>query len=130
MNERSDPEAAGRTVRADAPAPADPTPLSPMFHFATVADWEAAQARGHYLPARFADEGFIHCATEAQLAGVIERHLRGGGPRVRLRLDPQAVREILKWEWSTSSHDLYPHLFAAIPLQAVVAAEPFDPDAG
>jgi uncharacterized protein (DUF952 family) len=107
----------------------EPTPLSPLFHFARAEDWEAAQACGEYLPSEFAEEGFIHCATETQVAGVIKRHLRGTGPRVRLRLDPRALRDQLKWEWSAASHDLYPHLFAAIPLQAVLQATPFDPDA-
>jgi uncharacterized protein (DUF952 family) len=62
------------------------------------------------------------------LPGVIQRHLLGRGPRVRLQFDPQALHEQLKWEWSPASGDLYPHLFAAIPLSAVRAAEPFDPD--
>lgn len=106
----------------------EPAPDSPLFHFALPADWEAAQSRGAYQTASFGQEGFIHCATEAQLAGVIERHLRGRGPRVRLQLDPRALRDQLKWEWSTASHDLYPHLFAPIPLDAVREASDFDPD--
>lgn len=115
-------------VVADESAP--PSPQSPLFHFADPEDWRRAQASGAYQPAAFADEGFIHCATEAQMAGVVERHLRGRGPRVRLQLDPAALREPLKWEWSSVSGDLYPHLFAPIPLSAVLAAEPFDPDQG
>ena len=107
-----------------------PTPLSPLFHFADPADWDAAQSGENYRPASFADEGFIHCATEPQLAGVVERHLRGRGRRVRLQLDPAALREKLKWEWSNASHDLYPHVFEPIPLSAVIEATPFDPDQG
>jgi uncharacterized protein (DUF952 family) len=107
-----------------------PSPLSPLFHFADPHDWQAAQSRGQYQPASMRDEGFIHCATEAQVPGVVQRHLRGNGPRVRLRLDPAALREQLKWEWSSASQDLYPHLYAPIPLSAVLAAEPFDPDRG
>ena len=128
MSERSDGVETRQVAEAAAVDEVQPTPLSPLFHFADPADWDAAQSRGSYQPGSFADEGFIHCATEAQLAGVIERHLRGRGRRVRLQLDPAALREQLKWEWSDASHDLYPHLFAPIPLQAVIEATPLDPD--
>jgi uncharacterized protein (DUF952 family) len=125
------PGAAAVTATAGAVSEVDtPSPLSPLFHFADPVDWRAAQASARYRPASFASDGFIHCATEAQIQGVVERHLRGKGPRVRLRLDPVALREQLKWEWSSVSGDLYPHLFAPIPLAAVLAAEPFDPDRG
>lgn len=100
-----------------------------LFHFADPADWAAAGPRGAYVPADFAAEGFIHAATEAQVPGVVERHLRGRGPRVRLTLDAEALRPLLVFEWSQASNDLYPHVFGPIPLAAVVAAEPFDPDA-
>lgn len=106
----------------------EPTPHSPLFHFARPDDWQAAKESGEYRPAELAKDGFIHCATEAQVAGVVERHLRGRGPRIRLQLDPRALRDHLKWEWSTASHDLYPHLFAGIPLSAVLDALPFNPD--
>lgn len=101
-----------------------------IFHFADPAEWKAAQASGHYAPAGLEREGFIHLATEAQLAGVVERHLRGRGPRVRLSLDPHRCGPALLWEWSDASADVYPHLTSAIPLDAVLEAVNFDPDAG
>lgn len=130
MNERSLGGEAQTPIDSPAAESDAPSPLSPLFHFADPADWQAAQSQGEYLPSSFAAEGFIHCATEAQIPGVVQRHLRGRGPRVRLQLDPAVLRELLKWEWSSASGDLYPHLFAPIPLSAVLAAEPFDPDAG
>lgn len=124
QSDAGDLAAPAQAVDGDA---AEPTPLSPLFHFALPAEWQAAQANGTYQPAAFDREGFIHCATEAQIEGVIERHLRGHGPRVRLQLDPARLREALRWEWSAASNDLYPHVFAAIPLDAVLQAVPFDP---
>jgi uncharacterized protein (DUF952 family) len=102
--------------------------MPPIYHFAAPQDWAEAQRHGHYAPAGLAAEGYIHAATDAQLDGVIERHLRGRGPRVRLTLDAEVLRPVLVFEWSDASGDLYPHLFGPIPLAAVVAAEPFDPD--
>jgi uncharacterized protein (DUF952 family) len=100
-----------------------------LFHFAAPADWESARACGEYAPPALKAEGFIHAATAEQLAGVVERHLRGRGPRVRLTLDTEVLRPLLVFEWSNASNDLYPHVFGPIPLAAVMAAEPFDPDA-
>ncbi len=99
-----------------------------LFHFAEPGDWESARASGEYAPPGLASEGFIHAATAEQVPGVIARHLRGRGPRVRLTLEADALRALLVFEWSTASNGLYPHLFGPIPLAAVVAAEPFDPD--
>ncbi|MBD8525764.1 DUF952 domain-containing protein [Pseudomarimonas arenosa] len=100
-----------------------------IYHFARPEEWQAAQASGHYRPSEFSDEGFIHCATEAQIAGVVQRHLRGKGPRIKLSIDPLALGDSLHYEWSEASQDLYPHIFAALPLAAVRAVQAFDPDA-
>lgn len=99
-----------------------------VFHFARPEAWQRAQASGVYRPDEFEREGFIHCATEAQIDGVIARHLRGGGPRIRLRIDAGVLGDALVYEWSGASNDLYPHIFGGLPLSAVRAAEPFDPD--
>jgi len=60
---------------------------------------------------------------------VTERHLRGRGPRIQLKLDAQALGDSLHWEWSNASGDLYPHVYAAIALSAILDSAPFDPDA-
>ena len=107
-----------------APAFAGPAPAI-VYHFAAPADWAAAQARGEYAPASLAREGFLHCATQAQLAGVIERHQRGRGALLRLSLDAAALGAALRYDWSARSGDHYPHVYGPIPLHAVRAAEPF-----
>lgn len=107
----------------------DPAPAREIFHFARPEAWQRAQAEGVYRPDDFAAEGFIHCATGAQIDGVVARHLRGGGPRVRLRIDAEALGDDLVYEWSNTSEDLYPHVFGGVPLSAVREAVAFDPEA-
>lgn len=102
--------------------------IAQIFHFAEPLAWQRAQQTGSYAPAGLATEGFIHAATSEQIAGVVDRHLRGNGPRVRLTLDCLALADAVQWEWSNTSGDLYPHVFGPIPLTAVVASAPFDPD--
>jgi uncharacterized protein (DUF952 family) len=101
--------------------------ITEIFHFADPRAWQRAQESGSYAPEGLAAEGFIHAATSAQVPGVVDRHLRGHGPRVRLTLDCAALGDVLQWEWSNASGDLYPHVFGPIPLSAVVASAPFDP---
>ncbi|MEI2453270.1 DUF952 domain-containing protein [Lysobacter firmicutimachus] len=110
---------------APTPAFAGPAPAL-VYHFAAPADWAAAQARGEYAPESLAREGFLHCATQAQLAGVIERHQRGRGALLRLSLDAAALGAALRYDWSARSGDHYPHVYGPIPLHAVRAVEPFE----
>ncbi|RNF83818.1 DUF952 domain-containing protein [Montanilutibacter psychrotolerans] len=104
------------------------TELRPVhvFHFAVPAAWEIAQPIGEYAPPLLAEEGFLHCATETQIAGVVARYLRGAGPRVRLEIDAAALGDSLRYEWSEGSGDYYPHVYGPIPLSAVIATEPFE----
>lgn len=104
---------------------ADVTRPDTVYHFADPADWAHAQAAGAYAPDALHRDGFLHCATQAQLAGVIERHQRGRGARVLLTLDAAALGDALRYDWSERSGDHFPHVYGPIPLSAVGSAEPF-----
>lgn len=107
------------SAHVDAPRPAT------VYHFADPADWARAQAAGAYAPDALHRDGFLHCATQAQLAGVVERHQRGRGARVLLTLDAAALGDVLRYDWSERSGDRFPHVYGPIPLSAVRSAEPF-----
>ena len=98
-----------------------------LFHFASRRDWADAQASEEYRAPSLASEGFIHCATRAQIPGVIQRHLRGRSDLVRLTLDATRLEPWLRYEWSEASRDEYPHVHGPIPMAAVIAVELFDP---
>jgi uncharacterized protein (DUF952 family) len=100
-----------------------------LFHFAARRDWADAQTGEHYRAPSLAREGFIHCATRAQIPGVIQRHLRGRTDLVRLTLDASRLNPWLRYEWSEASGDEYPHVYGPIPMAAVIAVELFDPTA-
>lgn len=106
-------------------APVDTTRPDTVYHFADPADWARAQSVGAYAPEALRRDGFLHCATQAQLAAVIERHQRGRGELVLLHLDAAALGEALRYDPSPRSGEAYPHVYGAIPLSAVRTAEPF-----
>jgi uncharacterized protein (DUF952 family) len=96
--------------------------VSDLLHITTPAAWAAAQDAGEVVADSLAAEGFVHCSTRDQLAGTLARHFAGAGELVLLVLDPDAVAADLRWEESRPG-ERYPHVYAPIPVTAVVAVE-------
>ncbi|MCW2622471.1 MAG: hypothetical protein JWL64_2073 [Frankiales bacterium] len=68
----------------------------------------------------YADEGFVHLSRADQVAGTLRRYYAGlPGPLVLLVVDPAAAGEI-------RVEGGFPHLYAPLPLHAVVAVLPVD----
>jgi uncharacterized protein (DUF952 family) len=91
-----------------------------IYHLTTVLDWESQKEEPDFTPVDFHKEGFIHCCTEAQLAGVIERYFKGKPGLVLLHLDERKLKAELKFEISTN-HERFPHLYGAINREAIIA---------
>lgn len=94
-----------------------------IFHITTRDGWEQAQRTGQVAPASLTEEGFVHCSTESQLEGSIERHFAGVDELVVLRLRRDLLDEELRWEAATSGRR-YPHLYRPITLAEVAEAVP------
>ena len=99
-----------------------------IYHFADPDEWDQSAGVGEYHPQCLLDDGFIHAATQIQIPGVVSRHLRGRGERIKLTLNVALLGQRLKFERNHPAGDLFPHIYGAIPLNAVVSAERFDPD--
>jgi uncharacterized protein (DUF952 family) len=95
---------------------------------AEAAAWEAARASGSYAAASLEREGFIHCCTPAQLAGVARRWFAGRTGLVLLVLDPARLGSELRWELAEAEDGPFPHVYGPIGLDAVLSAEPFSPE--
>lgn len=102
---------------------------SPIYHACARDAWEAARAEGVYRgsPQDRAD-GFIHFSSAAQLVGSLASHHAGRPDLVLLTVDPAPLGEALKWEPSRSGR-LFPHLYAPLPVAAVLRADPLPLDA-
>ena len=42
--------------------------MADIFHLLLESQWRAAAGAEHYVPARFAQDGFVHCAGEPETA--------------------------------------------------------------
>ncbi|MCE2563677.1 DUF952 domain-containing protein [Komagataeibacter sp. FNDCF1] len=74
-------------------------------------------------PADVAD-GFIHLSTGEQVMGTLDRHFAGREGLMLVAVDLDLLAPALvRWEPSRGGQ-LFPHLYATLPMKAVVAACP------
>ncbi|WP_291833313.1 DUF952 domain-containing protein [Brevundimonas sp.] len=82
------------------------------------AEWELARLDGAYAGSAVdLKDGYIHMSSAAQLAETARRHYAGRGDLLLIEVDLAVLGEALKWEASRGG-DLFPHLFAPLPVSA------------
>ncbi|MBI2272988.1 MAG: DUF952 domain-containing protein [Chitinophagaceae bacterium] len=91
-----------------------------IYHVTTQEQWAEAQQLGHYNSDTLATEGFIHCSTEPQVAGVLERYYKGRTGLVKLKIEKAKVERPLIFELAGSINEVFPHIHGALNLDAVV----------
>lgn len=99
--------------------------MAELLHIAEPDAWSAADEA--YRPASLAAEGFVHCSTPEQVMATGRRYYAGRVGLLLLTIDSDAAGVPLKWERGPTG-DLFPHLYGPIPIAAVTAVAPFDPD--
>jgi uncharacterized protein (DUF952 family) len=92
-----------------------------IYHVTTKQQWAEAQQLGHYDSDTLATEGFIHCSTEPQVAGVLERYYKGQTGLIKLTIEKSKVARPLIFELAGSINEVFPHIHGALNLDAVVA---------
>lgn len=95
--------------------------MNVIYHITTRTAWEDAVAKGFYEAPSLAEEGFIHCAQEAQVQGVLQRYFRNQNNLVKLTIDTALLKAPLVFEWSPSTADTFPHVYGPINTNAVIA---------
>ena len=96
----------------------------------TAAEMAMLEHEGSFVgsPADLAD-GFVHLSTAEQLPGTLDRHYAGQTDLHLAAVDLDAVADDLRWEPARDGA-LFPHLYAPLTLDAVIAYSPlgWDPD--
>lgn len=102
-----------------------------IFHITTEADWARAQAEGAYSVSTrgltLAQVGFVHCAFEAQVARVANAFFRGVAKLIVLRIAIDRLNPEVRYENLEGGHELFPHVYGPLNLDAVVAIRPLPP---
>jgi uncharacterized protein (DUF952 family) len=101
------------------PTAADDHPR--LYHLCPRQAWEAAQSSGAYRAS--GPDPFIHLSTRDQVIESAALHFAGAADLLLLTIDMDALGPELRWEASRGGA-LFPHLYADLPLAAVLAADP------
>lgn len=102
--------------------------MTPLFHITSKPEAEAARELGTYRPQAFAREGFVHCSYRSQVVSVANRLFRGQNDLVLLEIDPARLACNVVDENLTGGTELFPHVYGAIPMSAVVGVHRFPCD--
>ncbi|HEX3713010.1 MAG TPA: DUF952 domain-containing protein [Trebonia sp.] len=107
--------------------------MSRIYHIATRADWEQAQADGEYTRSSvgktLAEEGFIHASQAAQVTGTANKFYRDvPGDLLLLVIDPGLLRAELRYDDVPGAELPFPHIYGPLNVDAVVEVRPLAPE--
>ena len=86
--------------------------------------WRQAEQQGQFLGAGIdLADGYIHLSTATQARRTAELYFAGQPDLLLVAVDGDQLGEALRYEPSRDG-DLFPHLYAILPLSAVVWARP------
>jgi uncharacterized protein (DUF952 family) len=95
-----------------------------IYHITTTEDWKQANLNGCYETSSLSSEGFIHCSTEIQVKGVLERYFNGRTDLLKLVIDTDKLQAPLKFELAPSVNEEFPHIYGLLNIDAVIGVLP------
>lgn len=101
----------------------------PLAYKVLTGDQMAAlEAEGVFAgaPVDLAD-GYVHLSSAAQLDETVTKHFAGQDDLHLAAVDLAALGDAVKWEPSRGG-ELFPHVYAPLPLSAVLAYGPLELD--
>jgi uncharacterized protein (DUF952 family) len=100
--------------------------LAVAYKVLTAEQMATLEADGMFAgaPVDLAD-GYIHLSTAAQLDETVAKHFAGQGDLHVAAVDLDVLGEAIRWEPSRGGQ-LFPHIYALLPLAAVLAYGPLE----
>jgi uncharacterized protein (DUF952 family) len=103
-----------------------------LLHLCPVDEWSLAKTGGQLRPESLASAGFIHLSTPEQVHLPANRLYRGRNDLVLLHIDPARLNAPIRWESGVATDPesmLFPHLYGALPVSAVINVTSYRPGA-
>jgi uncharacterized protein (DUF952 family) len=107
----------------------DPGP-EPLVHLCGQRDWAVARDAGEVRPESLREVGYVHLSTQRQVHLPANRIFAGRPDLVLLYVDRIALVAPLRWEPGVPGDPesmLFPHLYGALPVGAVLGVRPYRP---
>lgn len=105
--------------------------VSPLIAYKVLTGPQMAvlEADGVFMgaPIDLAD-GYVHLSTADQVKETVDKHFAGQTGLHVAAVDLMVLGDAVKWEPSRGGQ-LFPHIYAALPLNAVLAYGPMERDA-
>jgi len=102
-----------------------------LVHMCATGDWSNAQNRGFIHPDPSGDVEFIHLSKPEQVHLPANRLYHGRQDLVLLHIDPTLLDAPVRWEPGVATDPesmLFPHLYGALPVRAVIRVSAYRPD--
>jgi uncharacterized protein (DUF952 family) len=94
-----------------------------VFKIMTASEWMGTQEEGVFTGSPVdREDGFIHFSSVSQVKETARRHFAGQDGLMLIWVDEASIADKLKWEPSRSG-SLFPHLYGALPLSAVMRCD-------
>ncbi len=94
-----------------------------IYKIVPRAEWQASS--GDYDgSARDKADGFLHFSTAAQLPETLRLYYADQDDLMLVAVDADACGDALKWEYSPSRGEAFPHLYAPLEPDAIKWAKP------
>lgn len=99
-----------------------------VYKVLTAGQWSAFRDAGSFAgaPIDIAD-GYIHLSTAAQVTRTVDKHFAGQQGLWIVAVDLAMLGDAVRWEVSRGGA-LFPHVYATLPMDAVIAAAPLERD--
>lgn len=102
-----------------------------LVHLCPMSAWEGVAQDGDYAPDSLADAGFVHLSAPYQVHLPANRLFAGRRDMLLLWIDPGRLTAPVRWEPGVPGDPesmLFPHLYGALPVAAVVRTSYYRPD--
>src|SRR5438105_483428 len=100
-----------------------------IFKIVPRLEWESESGDYHGSAHDEAD-GFLHFSTASQLPETLRRYYADQEDLMLVAVDSNALGPALKWEYSQSRDEDFPHLYAPLSCDAIKLARTIGRDAG
>ena len=100
-----------------------------IYRITEQSDWLQTQRSGFFASDDLAAEGFIHSSELHQVLRTANKYYRGKGSLLLLEIDETLLGETVVREDLTGSGIFFPHIYAPIPIHAIVRHFSFFADA-
>ena len=97
-----------------------------LVHLCSRPAWQSAQSQGSYQADSLKNVGFIHLSRPEQIIKVANAFYQGLPDPILLWIDPTQLQSELRWE--TVDHEIFPHLYGPLNLNAVVSVSELHSD--